>query len=405
MTPDNIKQLKDLFQTEYGLGELGISDSAAIRYYQESEKDRRDIRTPFFRDTDRIIHSKAYARYIGKSQVFFNLDTFNANITHRALHVTLVSRLAQQIGRVLRLNTDLIESIAHGHDVGHAPFGHLGEHILNDLSEKYGLGRFFHNAQGIRWLSRLEKRFPQEPAKGLNLTLQVLDGILCHNGEISERKLKPKTINGKSWDDHFEEYKDSMDKNKINRIPMSYEGIAVRFADTMAYIGRDIEDAILLNYIKREDVPKSCKDVLGDTNRDIIHHLMMDLLSRSLESDTIGYTEEVFEALKRLKEFNYKNIYHRRDFLIEDDSRMTFMDKVREKFKVIFEKSLADLENKRFNSYIFKDHIEYIDDEDFSTYYKPLKDDDKLPLIVRDYIAGMSDEYFKIIYERIKTRI
>ncbi|TFF97986.1 MAG: HD domain-containing protein [Promethearchaeota archaeon] len=404
MNPNTIKQLKDLFGKESEIGQLGIPDSAANRYYEESKSDKNDIRSPFFRDTDRIIHSKAYARYIGKSQVFFNLDTFNANITHRSLHVTLVSRLGQQIGRVLKLNTDLIKAIAHGHDVGHPPFGHLGEQILNELSDKHNLGRFFHNAQGVRWLSRLERRFPQKPARGLNLTLQVLDGILCHNGEISERKLKPNKINGKTWDDHFREYKDSMGRNELDRIPMSYEGIAVRFADTMAYIGRDIEDAILLNYIKREDIPKNCQEVLGNTNRDIIRTLMMDLLSHSLKSVSIGYSERIFKALKQLKKFNYNEIYHRRDFFMENDSNMTFMDKIREKFNIIFEKSLHDLREERFNAPIFKDHIEYIDNNNYSTYYKPLRKDGKLPLIVRDYISGMSDEYFRIIYKRIKTQ-
>jgi len=404
MNHDTIKQLKHLFRKEIEIGQWGISDTAANRYYKERDDDKKDIRSPFFRDTDRIIHSKAYARYIGKSQVFFNLDTFNANITHRSLHVTLVSRLAQQIGRILKLNTDLIKGIAHGHDVGHPPFGHLGEEILNELSEKYQLGRFFHNAQGVRWLSRLERRFPQEPARGLNLTLQVLDGILCHNGEISERVLKPKEINGKSWEDHYKEYNDSISENKIRRIPMSYEGIAVRFADTIAYIGRDIEDAILLKYIKREDIPKKCKEVLGDTNREIIHTLMMDLLANSLECNTIGYSKRVFNALRDLKKFNYHEIYHRRDFYVEDDSNMTFMDKIRRKFYVIFEKSLQDVKKKLVESPIFKDHIEYIDDKNYSTYYKPLKAQGKLPLIVRDYISGMSDEYFKITYERIKTK-
>lgn len=405
MNHNTIKELKHLFKKDIDIGKFGILDSAANRYYKETGEDKRDIRSPFFRDTDRIIHSKAYARYIGKSQVFFNLDTFNANITHRSLHVTLVSRLAQQIGRVLNLNTDLIKAIAHGHDVGHPPFGHLGEQILNKLSEKYDIGMFFHNAQGVRWLSRLERRFPQKPAKGLNLTLQVLDGILCHNGEISERELKPKEVNGKTWEDHFREYKDSMSENKINRIPMSYEGIAVRFADTIAYIGRDIEDAILLKYIKREDIPQNCKEILGVTNREIIHTLMMDLLSSSLEKDTIGYSKPVFLALKELKTFNYNEIYHRRDFYVENDSNMTFMDKIEEKFKCIFEKSLRDVKKKQINAPIFKDHIEYIDDRNYSTYYKELKEQGKLPLIVRDYIAGMSDEYFKIVYERIKTKL
>ena len=379
---------------------FGILDSEAIRYYeQESE----EIRPPFFRDVDRIVHSKAYARYIDKSQVFF--DVINANITHRSLHVTLVSRLSRQIGRVLRLNTDLIEAIALGHDIGHSPFGHLGEDILNEISQKYNMGSFSHNAQGIRWLSYLEKRFPEKPAQGLNLTLQVLDGILCHDGEVNEQKLKPIKRNRKTWEGHFREYEDCFNENKIKRIPMSFEGIVVRFSDTIAYVGRDIEDAILLKLISRKEIPDNCKKILGDTNPKIINTLVTDLLNFSLDNDVIGYSDEIFQALKELKAFNYDRIYIRRDLFKKDSSDKTFMDKLKEKFELIFEKCLIDLEEHNYDAPIFKDHIEYIDDKNYSTYYQPLKRNKKLTLIVRDYIAGMSDKYFQEIYEKIQEAI
>src|SRR5665648_108266 len=133
------------------IGSLAISDSQAVRYYEEDEESAIDIRPPFFRDVDRIVHSKAYATYIDKTQVFFGV--VNANITHRSLHVLLVSRVSRQIGRILKLNSDLIEAIALGHDIGHSPFGHLGEQILDEISLEYGMGNFNHNAQGVRWLS------------------------------------------------------------------------------------------------------------------------------------------------------------------------------------------------------------------------------------------------------------
>ena len=302
------EQLQTRMKRDVNVGIHGILDSEAIRYYKDESE---DIRPPFFRDVDRIVHSKAFSRYIDKSQVFFDIN--NANITHRSLHVTLVSRVSRQIGRVLRLNTDLIEAIALGHDIGHSPFGHLGEEILNEISKNFKMGTFSHNAQGIRWLSYLERRFPDKPAKGLNLTLQVLDGILCHDGEVNEQKLKPIKRNGKKWDTHLEEYNDCLNENLIKRIPMSYEGIAVRFADTISYIGRDIEDAILLKLISREQIPELCKRVLGDTNAKIINTLITDLLNYSLDNDVIGYSDEIFEALKELKAFNYEKIYTRRD--------------------------------------------------------------------------------------------
>jgi len=405
MNQKKINQVRAYLKRDADVGERGILDSEAIRYKKEEEEEKiyEDIRPAFFRDVDRIVHSKAYARYIDKTQVFFEIN--NANITHRSLHVILVSRISRQIGRVLQLNTDLIEAIALGHDIGHSPFGHLGEQILDDITKEYGFGRYFHNGQSVRWLSHLEKRFPKKPAEGLNLTLQVLDGILCHDGEINEQTLKPVIKNGKTWKDHETEYNDCFNENKLKRIPMSYEGIAVRFADTISYIGRDIEDAILLKFIKRRNIPETCKKILGDTNREIIHTLIMDLLNFSLEREVIGYSEKIFEALKELKQFNYDNIYLRRDLRFKkNDSNLMYFDSVRKKFKLIFETSLRDLQEGNYEAPVFKDHVEYIDDPEYTHYYNPLRKENKLTLIARDYIAGMSDKYFAQTYQSINNK-
>jgi dGTPase len=396
-----IQKFKELLSNDLLIGPKGIHNSQASRYYDEDDS-YEDIRPPFFRDVDRIVHSLCFSRYIDRSQVFFDLKPFNANITHRSLHVKLVARIARQIGRVLKLNNDLIEAIALGHDVGHTPAGHLGEEILREICYKYKLGGFLHNAQSIRWLFYLEKRFPKKPAKGLNLTLQTLDGILCHDGEVNERELKPVAINGKKWDDFFKEYNDAFNDNKIKRIPMSYEGVVVRICDTIAYIGRDIEDAILLKFINRSDIPVTCRKILGDTNRKIIHNLIMDLLNYSIDSDMVGYSEQIYEALRELKQFNYEKIYNQRDLHIFNHSNLSYTDYLKEKFEFIFERSLEDLERYNKESPIFTDHIDYIDDANYTTYYEPIKNQNKLALIVRDYIAGMSDNYFNEIYNRYK---
>ena len=399
--PKNLKIYTLHMRRDSDIGDKAISDSQAIRYYEEDDESDIDIRPAFFRDVDRIVHSKAYARYIDKTQVFFGVN--NANITHRSLHVILVARIARQIGRILKFNTDLIEAIALSHDVGHSPFGHLGEEILNNISLKNNMGVFNHNAQGVRWLSYLEKRFPDKPAKGLNLTLQVLDGVLCHDGEVNEIELRPLAINGKTWEDHFAEYMESFSTNKTRRIPMSFEAIAVRFADSIAYIGRDIEDAILLKLIKRSDIPTNCRNVLGDTNRKIMKTLIMDLLNTSLHSNKIGYSESIFEAFKELKQFNYDKIYSRRDMYQTEDSKTSYIENLTQQFELIFERSLEDLERENVSAPIFKDHIEYIDDENHSTYYIPNKENNNLALIARDYIAGMSDKYFHHIYSQLKS--
>ena len=135
-------------------------------------------------DSDRILHSLAYARYIDKTQVFYLVD--DDHITHRVLHVQLVSKISRTIGRFLGLNEDLIEAISLGHDIGHCPFGHDGETYLSEVCVKHGLGPYQHNLQSIRFLEAIENK-----GRGLNLTLQVLDGILCHDGEIHVQTLSP----------------------------------------------------------------------------------------------------------------------------------------------------------------------------------------------------------------------
>ena len=183
--------------------------------------------------------------------------------------------------------------------------------------------------------------------------------------------------------------------NAANSLPEKLD----RFADTISYIGRDIEDAILLKLITRKYIPKNCTQVLGDTNAKIINTLITDLLNYSLDNDVIGYSDEIFDALKELKAFNYEKIYTRRDLFKKNSTDKTFIDTLKQKFRLIFDSCLKDLEEDNYDSPIFRDHIEYIDDQDYRSYFLPLKNSDKLTLIVRDYIAGMSDKYFSEVFD------
>src|SRR4030042_194761 len=232
----------------------------AVRKKPE-EKVLKGHRQSFSLDTDRILHSLSYSRYIDKTQVFYLIK--NDHITHRVLHVQLVSKIARPIGRLLGLNEDLIEAISLGHDIGHAPFGHDGEKFLSDLSLQYGLGHLLHNLQSVRALERIEKK-----GRGWNLTLQVLDGILCHDGELHSQALHPDRE--KDFQKINKEIKDKEDDPSINLYPMTMEGCVVRMADTISYIGRDIEDAIRLGLIKRDDIPEYCRRILGETNGTIV---------------------------------------------------------------------------------------------------------------------------------------
>jgi len=335
-------------------------------------------RQAFALDADRILHSKAYTRYIDKTQVFYMVS--NDHITHRVLHVQLVSKIARTIGRFLRLNEDLIEAIALGHDIGHPPFGHDGEKELAELCCEHGLPPFQHNVQSIQFLEHLERR-----GQGWNLTLQTLDGILCHDGEIHSRSLRPeRNKDFNAFDRELAEK--SRDPGK-ELSPMTLEGCVVRMSDTIAYIGRDIEDAIELKLIRRGDIPSNCRKILGDTNGTIVYHLVEDLIINSLASghdgelaqDSISFSPDVSDSLRELKEFNYTYIYMnpaiKRDFL-----------KIRNCYRVLFETYIDHVHNQKRESAIFLEKL--------NTMAADYLDLQPAAVKVRDFIAGMTDDYF-----------
>ncbi len=327
-------------------------------------------RENFSIDADRILHSLAYSRYIDKAQVFYLIK--NDHITHRVLHVQLVSKIGRTIGRLLRLNEDLIEAIALGHDIGHAPFGHDGERFLSDLSKEYELGNFLHNVQSVRFLEAIEKK-----GTGWNLSLQVLDGILCHNGEVHNPALSPEK--DKDFNRLEEEIKKITENPELPIWPMTIEGCVVRMADTISYIGRDIEDAIRLGLIKRNEIPVDCRSRLGETNGTIVYALVEDLISESLEKPYVSFSPEVADALKRLKDFNQEFIYTNPKVKIQT-SKLKLM------FELLFEKYYKDLKTNNDNSVIFREFL-----DGMSSQYKG---DTPPVMVVRDFIAGMTDEYF-----------
>jgi dGTPase len=339
---------------------------------RRTQRYKDDIRARYSRDADRIIHTHAYTRYIDKTQVFFLVD--NDHITHRVLHVQLVSKIARTIGRSLSLNEDLIEAISIGHDIGHVPFGHLGEEILSKLCEEKNIGRFLHNVQGVQFLDNIEK---------CNLTFQVLDGILCHNGEVHNQMLKPhRDIDWESLDAEIKDIK----KGKRNYIPKTLEGCVVRFADTIAYLGRDLQDAIDLKLIADSSgVPDRCKQKIGTKNNDIINTLIIDLVENSYGNDYISYSKEISDCLDEFKNFNYINIY-------KHDKISTENEKIEKMYSILFEKFLNDLETKNKKSKIYKDfiNVNWIHKE----YLKETSSEEK----VRDYIAGMTDGYFEQVF-------
>ncbi len=355
-----------------------LSDFACKNLDATRRRNRKppDIRAEFSRDSDRILHTHAYTRYIDKTQVFSLVD--NDHITHRVLHVQFVSKIARTIGRALRLNEDLIEAISLGHDIGHVPFGHEGETYLSSICQRNRMPPFLHNIQSVHFLDDLED---------CDLTLQVLDGILCHNGEIHSRDLRPNR--DKDWEYFDGEIEDISKKGLKEYRPMTLEGCVVRFSDTIAYAGRDVQDAIEVGILSDASIiPEECREILGTTNDEIINTLIMDLIENSQEDDEISYSKEVSLSLDKLKKFNYENICDFELLKIEEK-------KAENMFNVIYENFLNDLEEDNRDSKIFKD---FLSRPWINKYYlnKSSKQEK-----VKDFVAGMTDRYFESIFKEI----
>jgi dGTPase len=363
-----------MLNNEKYLSSFAVRDKDSIRLVSEVS----DIRPEFYRDIDRIIWSKSYFRYMDKTQVFTIKD--NDHISRRMSHVQMVSKIARTIGRALGLNEDLIEAMALGHDLGHVPFGHLGETFLNELSVSNGEGVFMHNVQSVRNLMCLEKN-----GVGLNLTVQVLDGILCHNGELILDKYSPVS---KSVDDFLSDYNNcylSVD-NIISLRPMSLEGCVVRISDVISYIGKDIEDAVMMGILSYDELPSSVVSILGNKNSDIISTLVTDVINNSVDKPYITMSKEVNTAMCDLQKFNYENIYYK---AITSEQRKSY----KHMMDVVFYKNLEFLNNNDFSKNIFKVFLDDMTDD-----YKNSNSNER---IVIDYIAGMTDDYFINEYNSI----
>jgi dGTPase len=351
-----------------------LSDRAAVNKGATrralEERKATDYRQDFSIDVDRILHAHAYARYIDKTQVFYLIK--NDHITHRVLHVQLVSKIARTIGRYLRLNEDLIEAISLGHDLGHAPFGHDGERYLSELCENYDIGSFQHNVQSVQFLDKVERK-----GTGWNLCLQTLDGILCHDGEVHDQLLEP--VTEKTFDTLDRELKTKKKDHQTTLTPMTLEGCVVRIADTIAYIGRDIEDAIRLNLIDRSELPPESVECLGNTNGTIVFNLVTDIIQTSFQKHYVAFSSEVSDALRRLKKFNLERIYL-------NPVIKTHSADLNKLFRFLFEKYLRDIRNKDTSSVIFSRFLNGMSPAYTATH--------RSAEIVRDFIAGMTDEYF-----------
>ena len=364
---NNYEKAKENFlKKEKDLSKYATISSAAIRFKEENE----DIRPPFFHDIDRIIHSLSYTRYLNKTQVYA-LNT-NDHISRRITHVQLVSKIARTIGRAINLNEDLIEAIALGHDIGHTPLGHVGEAILNKLSLKELGENFAHNIQGVRYYMNVAK-----DGAGLNLTLQTLDGIMTHNGEMLSPIYEPMQKDKEEFlREYNESYKD-LKKSKTYR-PMTLEGCVVRISDIIGYIGRDIEDAIMIDRFKRSDIPREIRKVLGDNNRDIINTIVLDIINESIDKPYIKMSDRVYNALFALKKFNNENIYK---YSMTKEELNYYEAGINKLYNIY----LADIKSHNKNSIIYKIFLDHQSNEYLES--------TNIKRQVIDFIAGMTDDF------------
>jgi len=331
------------------------------------------IRGDYFRDQTAIIHSRPFRRLKHKTQVFFAPK--NDHVCTRMEHVLHVATIAATIckglnGKDWDLDPELATAIGFGHDIGHAPFGHAGE---TALSKKLGEDeKFMHEINGLRVVEHLFNY-----GKGLNLTYAVKDGIVCHNGEKFERVLEP--------DPRVKNLESITNRSGF---PSSYEGCVVRFADKIAYLGRDIEDAIIAKFISMDDVPREIRDELGEKNGEIIDTLVEDVISASAEEGVICFSNERHELMLALKKFNYSKIYgHPRiqRYIRECDHVIS----------TLFD-HLMDLKRCLGEDWAAYEASDCRLDQRFGGYSKALERvySGKAPEVpVLDYVAGMTDDF------------
>ncbi len=357
---------------------VAFSEENVIR--RDATHDKANIiRTAFIRDIDKIMHCPYYNRYADKTQVFSFYK--NDDITRRGLHVQLVSRIARTIGKALNLNLDLIEAIALGHDIGHTPFGHAGEDFLDKLLFEHTGRHFSHNIHSVRVLDKI---FPY------NISLQTLNGIAAHDGEMELSEYHPcKVESFADFDRQIEEcYVDKSNVKKL--VPATLEGCVMRISDIIAYLGKDRQDAEKARIVLNDEFAGGA---IGTYNAEIINNLIVNIVENSYNKPYIKMDDEHFAALKKAKEDNYAQIYKNEKVSEEIGSVIFPM------MQDIYEQMLSDLLAGNKSSPIFTHHIDYIN----KAHYKrnaPYESGEPNQIVV-DYIASMTDDYFVDLYNHI----
>ena len=357
------------------LSAFAFNEENALR--RENGRDKATaIRTAFIRDSDKILHCPYFNRYADKTQVFSFYK--NDDITHRILHVQLVSRIARTIGKALCLNLDLIEAIALGHDIGHTPFGHEGENFLDELLFSHTGRHFSHNIQSVRVLDKI---FPY------NITLQTLNGIAAHDGEMELSEYHPKPLESFAEFDRQIEACFADKRNVRKLVPATLEGCVMRISDIIAYLGKDRQDAERAHIVSNAEFEGGA---IGSYNAEIINNLIVNIVENSYKKPYIKMDDKHFAALKKAKSDNYELIYK------NDSVKSAMRETVKPMMARVYERLLSDLENENSASPIFTHHISFVN----KAHYKrdiPYEETEPNQLVT-DYIASMTDDYFVDLY-------
>lgn len=341
-------------------------------------------RPAFVRDIEKIMNIPYYNRYSDKTQVFSFFK--NDDISRRAYHVQLVARTARNIGRMLNLNEDLIEAISLGHDIGHTPFGHAGERLLSAKLQEH-TGRFFnHNVHSVRVLDQLVN---------WNISLQTLDGVLCHNGELELKEYRPKPLT--SFEDLEQRAEDCyVNPDNIKKlVPSTLEACVMRVCDIIAYLGKDRQDAVRLGLL--EDESPFSNDTIGHSNSEIINNMIVNIIENSYGKPYLKMDEAYYEAFRKAKKENYELIYW------HDSMEETFEKEVTPMFDAVYEEILKQAEEKNPNSIFYKHHVAFL--ENVNQYNPEFLVEEYLSTepnqLAVDFIASMTDDYFIDLYQEL----
>ncbi len=373
------KEMSERIESDIRTGNRpGFAADSSLAVRRNNSDDRESVwRRAYVRDVDKILHSPYYNRYTDKTQVFSFYK--HDDITRRALHVQLVSRIARTIGDVLNLNLDLIEAISLGHDIGHTPFGHAGERYLSEVYHAE-TGRYFnHNVHSVRVLDGIFDH---------NLTLDTLNGIIGHNGEFEMNEYYPEPMTSFADFNTMVESCYVDEKNILKIIPSTLEGCVVRVCDIIAYLGKDRQDAKRAKLIDSDDALGD--GGIGNSNPEIINNLMVNIIENSYGKPYIMLDREHYEGLKNAKRVNYEQIYR-----IGSVSRV-LDETVKPMIQRLYYKLLSDLKAGKKDSPIFDHHVDFVNSNHYATGMQ--YDETEPNQIVVDYIASMTDDYCAELY-------